>query len=116
MDGQAVGPDEQRAVQWAHHDEELVRMKHEVIAISTQSAIEQARFACRDPLPYVLLSDPRLKLAELLGLPTTGSRMERVYEPLTIVVRNERIVRVFYPIDPASETRLVMRWIRDNAV
>jgi peroxiredoxin len=114
-DGQSVGLDEQRAVRWARHDDELVTMKYEVIAVSAQSAIEQARFASRDPLPYVLLSDPGLDLADLLGLPTIGRGAERAYEPLTLVVRDQHIVQVLYPVDPDCETGTIMRWIRDSA-
>ena len=87
-------------------------MGYEVIGVSAQSAIEQARFASRDPLPFMLLSDPELKLAAFLGLPTTGPATERAYEPLSIVVCEQRIARVFCPVDPASEASRVMRWIR----
>lgn len=113
-DGEAVGADERRAVAWMRCEAELTGLGYEVIAVSAQSAIEQARFASRDPLPYMLLSDPELKLAEILGLPTTGLQAERVYEPLSIVVREQHIARVFYPVDPANEAATVMRWIRDN--
>jgi peroxiredoxin len=112
--GESVGRDERRAVSWLRCEAELASMGYEIIGVSAQSAIEQARFASRDPLPYMLLSDPQLKLAQILGLPTTGQAAQRVYEPLTIVVHEQRIARVFHPIDPAHEARTVMRWIRSN--
>lgn len=112
---QSVSADERRAVAWMRCEPELSRMGHEVIGVSAQSAIEQARFASRDPLPYMLLSDPTLKLAAILGLPTTGPPNGRAYEPLSIVVREQHIARVFYPVDPANEAAKVMRWIRDNS-
>ncbi len=115
-DDQTVGIDERRAVAWMRCEPELARLGYEVIGVSAQSAIEQARFASRDPLPYMLLSDPTLKLAAIMGLPTACSESARAYEPLAIVVRNQSIVRVFHPIDPECEAASVTRWIRNNAV
>jgi peroxiredoxin len=112
--GQSVSADERRAVGWMRCESELSRMGYEVIGVSAQSAIEQARFATRDPLPYMLLSDPTLKLAAILTLPTISFRDTWAYAPLVLVVRNQRIVRVFYPIDPTSETSVVMPWIRSS--
>ncbi|MBA3808527.1 MAG: redoxin domain-containing protein [Solirubrobacterales bacterium] len=112
-EGLASGVDERRAVAWMGCEEKLQRMGYDVIGVSSQSAIEQARFASLIPLPFILLSDPELKLSDHpLHLPTTGARSERVYEPLALVVRRQEIVRVFHPIDPTYETPLVMRWIR----
>ncbi len=41
-----------------------------VVGLSAQSAAEQAEFAEREHIPFPLLSDPGLVLAERLGLPT----------------------------------------------
>lgn len=112
--GESVGPDERRAVSWLRYEAELASMGYEIVGVSAQSAIEQARFASRDPLPYMLLSDPPLELAQILGLPTTEQAAQRVYEPLMIVVHEQRIARIFHPIDPAREATTVMRWIRSN--
>ncbi|MBA3809798.1 MAG: redoxin domain-containing protein [Solirubrobacterales bacterium] len=109
----AVSPDERRAVAWMRCEAELATMGYELIGVSAQSPIEQARFASRDPLPYMLFSDPKLKLAELLGLPTSGAGHERVYDPLTLVVRKEQIARVFHPVHPVNERSQVMSWIRN---
>jgi peroxiredoxin len=109
----AISADERRAVAWMRCEPELGRMGYELIGVSAQSAIDQARFASRDPLPYMLFSDAKLKLAELLGLPTSGAGHERVYDPVTLVVRNGQIARVFYPVHPVNERSQVMSWIRN---
>jgi peroxiredoxin len=113
-DGESVSVDERRAVTWMRCEPELARLGYEVIGVSGQSAIEQARFASREPISYILLSDPKLRLAELLGLPTTGSQAARAYKPLTIIVRDQRIARVFHPIGGVDEAGVVVRWVRDR--
>lgn len=105
QNGSVVSADEQRAVAWMRCEGELGRLGYDVIGVSTQSSIQQALFASREPLPFILLSDPELKLAESLaddpdrenlGLPTDGPPTQRVYRALTLVVREQRIARVFY--------------------
>ncbi len=119
--GSAVSADEQRAVAWTRCEGDLGRLGYDVIGVSTQSSIQQARFASRDPLPFILLSDPKLKLAEGLaddpdgeglGFPTDGLPTQRVYQALTLIVREQKIARVIYPVDSAYEPAMVMRWIR----
>lgn len=89
QNGSTVSADEQRAVAWMRCEGELNRLGYDVIGVSTQSSIQQAWFASREPLPYILLSDPKLKLAEGLaddpdregrGLPTDGPPTQRVYQ------------------------------------
>jgi len=121
QDSSAVSADEQRAVAWMRCEGELGRLGYDVIGVSTQSSIQQACFASRDPLSFMLLSDPKLKLAEglandpdreSLGLPTAGPPTQRVYQALTLIVREQKITRVFYPVDSAHESAMVMRWVR----
>ncbi len=68
QDDEAVSADERRAVAWMRYESDLAGMGYEVIGVSAQTAIEQAHFASRDPLPYMLLSDPKLKLAEATNM------------------------------------------------
>ena len=49
-------------------------------------------------LPQQLASDPTLRLAELLNLPTFKIRGDRFYHRLTFVVVRREITQVYYPV------------------
>ncbi len=72
-------------------------------------------------LPYPLLSDPRLQLAEALVLPTFTAQAvprrnagaQQLYKRLTMVVRGTRIEHVFYPVfPPDAHAAQVVDWLR----
>jgi peroxiredoxin len=108
---QEMGRDERRAFEWSRCDSELHALGCEIIGISAQTLIEQARFAGRDPIPYLLLSDPDLDLAAQLDLPTVEHDGAPVYEPLTLIIHEQKIAQVFHPIDPTNEATQATRWI-----
>lgn len=110
--GEEVDEDTVRAWAWRERDVELGELGFMVVGVSTQSPVVQTRFAWRELLGYMLLSDGELELAGVLGLPTRTVAGQRVYQPLTLVVTDGRVARVFYPVDPACEAAKVTGWIR----
>ncbi len=76
-----------------------------VVGISAQSPAEQEEFATREHIPFELLSDAGLALAELLRLPTFEVAGMTLYRRLTLVAEAGRIVKVFYPVFPAGPQR-----------
>lgn len=104
--------DRERVLAWRKHQHTLARLNHRLLGVSTQTPLQQARLAANELLAYDLLSDPDLDLAYSLGLP--ASDLPPVYEPLTLIVRHERIEEVFRPVDVASEARSVVEWVRGN--
>jgi peroxiredoxin len=91
---------------------ELEALGAEVVGLSAQEPTEQAEFAERVGLPYPVLSDSRLELAEALGLPTFEVAEMRLYRRLTFVARRSRIVKVFYPVFPPDRNAgEVAQWL-----
>ncbi|MGN6276493.1 MAG: peroxiredoxin [Solirubrobacterales bacterium] len=87
-----------------------------VVGISAQSAAEQAEFAAREHIPFPLLSDPDLRLAEALRLPTFEADGMTLYKRLTFVAAAGRIVMVFYPVFPPDRNAAeVLAWLRARA-
>ena len=83
-----------------------------LIGISAQTPAEQAEFAEREHIPYPLLSDHELKLAEAMGLPTFETSGLRLYKRLTFVAEQGRIVKVFYPVFPPDRNAdEVLAWL-----
>jgi peroxiredoxin len=84
----------------------------DLIGISAQSPAEQAEFAEREHIPYPLISDHGLRLAEALGLPTFEAEGSTFYRRLTFVAAEGRIVKVFYPVFPPDrDAAEVLAWL-----
>jgi peroxiredoxin len=98
------------------HFAELQALGGAVLGLSAQPLEDQVEFADRVHLPYPVLSDPALRLADALRLPTFEVAGMRLYRRLTLVASERRIVKVFYPVFPpdrnASE---VLSWLADWA-
>ena len=76
-----------------------------IIGISTQTPEEQREFAEREHIPYPLLSDHDLLLAEAMGLPTFETSGLHLYNRLAFVAEAGEIVKVFYPVFPPDPQR-----------
>src|SRR5436190_4027962 len=87
------------------HRAELAKLGADVVGMSAQSLAEQEEFAAREHIPYPILSDPDLRLAAALGLPTFEIAGMRLYRRITLVARAGRIEHVFYPSSRRTETR-----------
>jgi peroxiredoxin len=84
-----------------------------VYGLSSQEPDYQAELAERLSLPFAILSDPELSLCEMLGVPTFHAAGQRLYTRLTMIVCNQRIEHVFYPIFPPDQhADEVLSWLR----
>jgi peroxiredoxin len=99
------------------HYEELTELGAQVFGLSVQDTAEQAEAASRLKLPFPLLSDSGLVLAERLRLPTfTAADGVVRYKRLTLVLDLGRIEHVFYPVFPPNQHAAeVLDWLREQA-
>ena len=96
------------------HDE-LTALGASVVGVTAQPAEEQREFAARERIPYPLVSDPDLRLAAEIGLPTFEVEGRRLYRRLTFVARGARIEKIFYPVFPPDRNAAdVADWLRAN--
>jgi peroxiredoxin len=87
-----------------------------IFGLSVQESRYQRELAKRLRLPYPLLSDPNLALGKALRLPTFEVDGRRFYKRLTIIVHNQSIENVFFPIFPPNEhARTVLGWIQKRS-
>jgi peroxiredoxin len=94
---------------------EFGRLGATVAGISAQSPGEQAEFAAREHIPFPLLSDSGLRLAEALGLPAFEAAGVTLYRRLTFVAEGETIVKAFYPVFPPDrDAAEVLTWLADR--
>jgi len=88
----------------------------ELVGISAQTPAEQAEFAAREHIPFPLLSDDGLRLAEALGLPTFEADGRTLYRRLTFIAATGRIVKVIYPVFPPDrDAGEVLAWLGGRA-
>lgn len=83
-----------------------------VFGISTQTPAAQAEAAARLHLPFALLSDADLGLAQALNLPMFGTSAGRHHKRMTLIARDGAIAQVFYPVfPPDADAGRVMDWL-----
>jgi len=83
-----------------------------VVGLSAQSQADQAEFAERVHLRFPLLSDPQLELATALELPTFQVAGMTLYKRVTLVVRDGKIAKAFYPVFPPDRNAAdVLAWL-----
>jgi peroxiredoxin len=84
-----------------------------VVGISAQGPAEQREFAERERIPFPLLSDPDLRLAAELRLPTFEVEGMTLYRRLTLVAEEGQIVKALYPVFPPDrDAAEVLAWLR----
>ena len=87
----------------------------QVFGLSSQPTGYQAEAVDRLHLPFAMLSDERLALADALGLPTFTVDGMRLYRRLTMTITGGTIEHVFYPIFPPDQhAQEVLDWLQAN--
>ena len=95
------------------HFEELKRAgAAHVFGLSTQDSAYQREAAERLHLPFELLSDAGLELANALRLPTFEVDGMKLIRRLTLILRDGTIEKVFYPVFPPDlNASDVLAWL-----
>ncbi len=96
-----------------HHAELRDAGADAVFGLSTQDTDYQAELVQRLRLPFSILSDAGLELADALRLPTFSVDGRDLYKRITLIVTDGRIEHAFYPIFPPNEhAGEVLSWLR----
>jgi peroxiredoxin len=99
------------------HHHELAELGTEVYGLSTQTTDYQREMAKRLHLPFEVLSDARCAFVDALRLPTFEVEGMRLVKRLTLIVRDQRIEHVFYPVFPPDESAdQVASWLRRHPI
>jgi peroxiredoxin len=88
-----------------------------VFGASSQDLDYQCEAVERLALPFAMLSDPSLRLARELDLPTFEADGKTLFARLTLVIRDGEIEHVFYPIFPPDQhAQQVLDWLWSHPV
>ena len=86
-----------------------------IFGISTQCSKEQLEAKNRLKLRYELLSDVNLELQNTLSLPMFSIGTMSFYKRLTMVIDDDIINKVFYPIFPPDlHYQELLGWLKEN--
>ena len=95
------------------HHAELRDLGAEVFGLSTQDTAFQREMAERLHLPFEVLSDEGLRLTRAMRLPTFEAGGMELIRRLTLVLRDGRVEKVFYPVFPPDRSAdEVIAWLR----
>lgn len=88
----------------------------EAFGLSSQSSAHQRESVEQLQLPYRLLSDEAMQLADALRLPTFSFRGVRYFQRLTLIIAGATIEAALYPVFPPEESAAqALRWIEQHA-
>ena len=97
------------------HHRELQELGSRVFGLSTQDTEYQREAVERLHLPFELLSDSALEFATALRLPTFDIAGRVFIKRLTLVSRDARIAKVFYPVFPPDQNAdEIVRWLSEH--
>ena len=74
-----------------------------IFGLSTQSTEYQKELATRLHLPYPILSDEKLEFAKILKLPTFKVLNMNLLKRITLILKDNKIIKYFYPIFPPTK-------------
>ncbi len=84
----------------------------ELFGLSTQDTVYQQEAVERLHLPFEILSDEKLEFTRALKLPTFEVDGMQLIKRITLIMRDGRIVKVFYPVFPSDQNAgEVIEWL-----
>ncbi len=99
-----------------HHAELLETGSDRVFGLSTQCTAYQREAAERLHLPFALLSDEKLQLAQVLKLPMMSVEGQTLLKRMALIIDDGRVAQVFYPVFPPDRNAAdVLAWLKDNS-
>jgi peroxiredoxin len=94
------------------HHGQLRSLGAHVFGLSTQDTEYQREVVDRLHLPFELLSDASLALTRALDLPTFEIEGMTLVKRVTLIIRDGRIEKVFYPVFPPDRNAdAVIAWL-----
>ena len=98
------------------HYDDLLKFDATPIGISTQKIEELSKLSSVRGFSQIILSDKSLNLKEKLNIPTFQIDDETFYKRLTLIVKDSKIIKVFYPVFPPDKhVWEVLKWLKNNS-
>lgn len=106
-----------QACDFSDHHQQFKSLNTQVFGLSTQTTEYQLALKNRLHLPFDLLSDVDLQLKQHLNLPTFKTANLTLYKRLTLIIEENLIKKVFYPVFPPNQhASQVLDWLKSSLV
>ena len=103
-------------ISMSRHKKDLQVYDAELIGISTQSVDELEKASSLRNILQTLVSDNNLKFQEKLNIPTFQFEGKTMYKRLTLIVKESKIIKVFYPVFPPDRHIFeILEWLDSNS-
>ncbi len=97
------------------HYEQIKALDAEVFGLSTQTSDYQREMVNRLHLPFQVLSDSGLTFTNTLKLPTLPFAGMTLIKRLTLVIKDKKVEKVFYPVFPPDQHgSQVVAWLKSR--
>ncbi len=104
-----------QACNFSEHYQQFKNLNTLVFGLSAQASDYQLELKNRLHLPFDLLSDSDFKLKKILNLPTFNVGELTLYKRLTLIIEQNVIKKVFYPVFPPDQNALqVLDWLKSH--
>jgi peroxiredoxin len=101
-----------QACDFSNHFQQFSDLKTQVFGLSAQTTAYQLELKNRLHLPFDLLSDSEFQLKKALNLPTFQVGELTLYKRLTLIIEQNVIKKVFYPVFPPNQhAAQVLDWL-----
>lgn len=98
------------------HIKDLQKYNVTVIGVSTQPIKELEKLSSLRKLSQVLVSDSNLEFYKKINIPTFHVEGKTMYKRLTLVVKETKIIKVFYPVFPPDKHIFeILEWLKYNS-
>ena len=86
------------------------------IGISTQPIADLEQLSSIRNLSQILVSDNNLEFQKHLNIPVFAINRNTMYKRLTLVVKNSKIIKVFYPVFPPDKhVSEILKWLENDS-
>ena len=98
------------------HKDDLLKYDAIPVGVSTQPIDELTELSSLRKFSQPILSDNSLKFQEKLNIPTFQVENKTMYKRLTLIVKESKIIKVFYPVFPPDKHIFeILEWLKNDS-
>ena len=102
-------------ISFGKHYADLKKHDASAIGISSQSISELEQLSLLRKLPHAMVSDSKLEFQKKLNVPTFDFDGKIMYKRLTLVVKNSKIIKIFFPVfPPHTHIFEILEWLENE--
>jgi len=102
-------------ISFSKHKDTLEKYDAVSIGISSQSIYDLEQLSSIQKLSQYLVSDNKLEFQKKLNVPTFNVENKTMYKRLTLILKESKVIKVFYPVFPPDKHIFeILEWLENN--